>query len=135
MTDPSSYQAVGWIVVALSALVVAVNAVLKLTDRMRDKPPASEVARESAEKFVSKPEFRDHVLRNEQEHDNFFKKIGGVERGLTRELQEMERRLNSKDEERTHGLHDRVNEILGEMREIRGELNVSRQDAKTQRGI
>ena len=46
-------------------------------------------------------------------------------RKLAPEIVEMERRLSEKDEERTKQLHDRLNDILGDLREIRGELNKS----------
>ena len=90
---------------------------------------------------ASKMEFERHVESNRQEHAQLATKLSGVERGwaeklgvvehgLAREMQEMERRLNAADEERTHALHNRVNEILGEMREIRGELRGGRVDRK-----
>jgi hypothetical protein len=95
----------------LTFVVMLINHLMKVVDRVRGKPTPGEVQSDSIERFVAKSEFRDHVLRNDQEHDNFFKKLGGVERGLTRELQEMERRLNASDEARTSKLHDRLNNL------------------------
>ena len=38
------------------------------------------------------------------------------------ELGDMERRLNKSDEDRTQHLHDRLNDILGELGELRGKV-------------
>ncbi len=35
----------------------------------------------------------------------------------------MERRINKADEDRTTGLHNRLNEILSEVSEVRGAMN------------
>lgn len=122
LPEPTNYVALGWLFVGLAAMATAINQVFKLVDRFKDKPSGGEVRAEAVDKFVTKPEFNAHVARNLQEHDHFFKKVSGVERGLSREMQEMERRLNTIAEERTVKLHDRLNEILGDMREMRGEM-------------
>ena len=122
LPDPTSYQAIGWLIVALAALVVILNNGLKLADRMKGKPPASQVAAESAEKFVSKPEFREHVHRSDVEHQNIWKKLGGLERGLGAEMKAMELRIQESDEHRSEKLHDRVNEVLAAVSELRGAM-------------
>ena len=40
-----------------------------------------------------------------------------------REINELERRLNAANEARFEKVHTRINEVLGEIRELRGELN------------
>lgn len=41
---------------------------------------------------------------------------------LAREMGDMERRINFADEGRTKEIHDRLNDILGDLREMRGEV-------------
>jgi hypothetical protein len=41
----------------------------------------------------------------------------------SREINELERRLNAANEARFEKVHTRINEVLGEIRELRGELN------------
>jgi len=40
-----------------------------------------------------------------------------------REINDLERRLNAANEARFEKVHTRINEVLGEIRELRGELN------------
>src|ERR1043166_1130323 len=42
---------------------------------------------------------------------------------VSREIPEMERRLNAANEVRVEKVHNRINEVLGEVRELRGEVN------------
>jgi hypothetical protein len=42
---------------------------------------------------------------------------------VSREIPEMERRLNAANEARVEKVHNRINEVLGEVRELRGEVN------------
>jgi len=42
---------------------------------------------------------------------------------VSREIPELERRLNASNEARLEKVHTRINEVLGEVRELRGELN------------
>ena len=42
---------------------------------------------------------------------------------VSREIPELERRLNASNEARLEKVHTRINEVVGEVRELRGELN------------
>jgi len=42
---------------------------------------------------------------------------------VSREIPELERRLNAANEVRLEKVHNRINEVLGEVRELRGEVN------------
>ncbi len=42
---------------------------------------------------------------------------------VSREIPETERRLNAANEARVEKVHNRINEVLGEVRELRGEVN------------
>ena len=94
--------------------------------KMEDEP-------DSFERFVSKPEFSAHIEHNRHEHENLFKKLGGVERGtmsrmdaISQEFRafvthSVESLVKSNNDGRGK-LHERINEILVEVSEIRGEL-------------
>jgi hypothetical protein len=83
---------------------------------------------------ASKEEFERHVASNKQEHENLFSKIGGVERGSTARLDEFSKEwrgalsmqtseIKLSAEQRQTVLHNRITDVLGEVRELRGEVN------------
>ena len=55
--------------------------VLKLVDRMKDKPHPGDVQRDGNEKFATKYELQKHIEHDDSVHRDLFSKIGGVERG------------------------------------------------------
>jgi hypothetical protein len=69
-----------WLAV-LGFLLFIWNQGAKALRSTKDKPHPGDVQRESAEKYVTKPEFQNHVAKNDKDHDNIFTKMGGVERG------------------------------------------------------
>jgi hypothetical protein len=77
---------------------------------------------------ASKVEFTKYVDQNQREHENLFSKIGGVERGAMARLDQRFETIQSKAEEGREKLHDRINEILGEVRELRGEVRKGRRE-------
>ena len=107
---------------------------MKLVREFRGRPAAAEVQAEAAEKFVTKAmceryhqamDARVEYLAGQRSADaqagSQSRKGIYVELECVRkEMVEMERRINKADEERTTGLHDRLNEILGEVSEMRG---------------
>ena len=103
-------------------LVAGINAVMKVVDRMRDKPPAGEVAKHTAEFYATKEQLKDHVSADFQEHSNLWAKIGGLERGLRGDLQETERRIVASAEAGRENLHGRINEVLAAVSEVKGEI-------------
>ena len=109
---------------------------LKLVKEFRGQPEAAAVQAESAERYVSKAvceryhqamDARLEALMGQRSVDL---QAGAASRKgiyvelecVRKEMVEMERRINKADEERTTGLHDRLNEIMGEMSEMRGML-------------
>ena len=136
---------------SLAALAAAMNQGLALVDRWKDKPPAGEVAREAATLYVRKSDCdrlhgdmerklgamqtiresdaRDGAASRRLIHDE-IKQLERVnaERiaALSREMGDMERRIMSADEVRTKELHQRLNDILAEVGELRGEMHAPR---------
>lgn len=121
-------------------LVGLVNQALKLVDRIKDKPAPGEVRAEAAEKFVTKSDCQKYhqaldgrltFLDTQRVTD--AKDAGASRRGIYNEVEsvrkemvDMERRINKADEDRTTGLHNRLNEILAEVSEIRGRISPRR---------
>ena len=62
--------------------------------------------------FARKEELHTHVRRNEVEHDNMFKKLGGVERGLSEKISAVSGNMHA-----LTASNNQQNEQLAEMRE------------------
>lgn len=84
---------VGVLMMGLASLATAWNQIDSWLDRRKDKPAPAQVAAEARELYVTKPElqkletdFSRLADGNRQEHDNLFRKLGGVERGLRAEV-------------------------------------------------
>lgn len=118
-------------------LVAGANQVMKFLDRNKDKPPASDVRAELVEKFTPKDVFHAHVAQNLREHENMFSKLGGVERGATARMDALSKEwrafvdakfseMATADNSGREKLHDRINEILSEVSELRGEIRAKR---------
>lgn len=82
---------------------------------------------------ASKDEFDKHVAKNEREHENLFSKIGGVERGGLARMDAISKEWRGfvdgkfddmavADNSGREKLHERINEILKEVGELRGEM-------------
>lgn len=71
---------------------------------------------------ASKEEFMAHVERNEREHENIFKKIGGVERGAMERLDAKFAAMQTSAEAGREKIHGRINEVLAAVSELKGEL-------------
>lgn len=111
MPDPNSYSSIGWLLVAVVALITGVNQVLKLVDRVKDKPAPSDLARDIATRFTTKEEFHTHVSLNTREHENLFKKVGGVERGAGEKLAEELQLLRQERRGDMENIQKEVNQI------------------------
>lgn len=84
---------VGVLMMGLASLATAWNQIDSWLDRRKDKPAPAEVAQQARELYATKPElqkletdFSTLADHNRQEHDNLFRKLGGVERGLRAEM-------------------------------------------------
>lgn len=128
----------------LAFVITLIRGVLALTDRLKDKPSASEVAERADGKFADRNALAElaarlaavEELRNSDLKDasfsrkNIYDEMRNMEKridasliGMRAEMADLERRLNKSDEERTLKLHDRLNEILSDLGEMRGEVH------------
>ena len=90
-----------------------------------------------AAEFVPRKDFEHLRDENKREHEMLFAKIGGVSRGaeanlqtMRQEIHGMELRLNTANEERSSKLHDRINEVLEAVSELRGRCDSCHPDHK-----
>ena len=77
---------------------------------------------EAAEKFVGQKEFQTHADWNLREHESLFRKIGAIECAQNERMDQKFSELQRSAESGREKLHERINEILGEMRELKGEI-------------
>ena len=63
------------------------------------------------------------LLEMRQERRDSAAKLEEQVRTVSRDIPELERRLNAATEARLEKVHHRINEVLGEVRELRGEIH------------
>jgi hypothetical protein len=100
LPDPNHFGSIGWFLVVLVAIVMGVNAVLKLIDRFKEKPPANETYQTLA------------MCR--QIHsgvDDRLNKSECAAKEVRAEIRDMEHRLNNSDEQRSVAIHNRINDV------------------------
>lgn len=110
---------------AVGALIISMVAMSRRQNVKVQQP----LEIKQASDFVHKGEFDRMTEQNEQTHRDIFAKLGGIERGATGnldklkgEIHAMELRINESGETRSEKIHTRINEVLAEVSEIRGEL-------------
>jgi len=123
-------------------VVMLTNQALRLKEKLLREKQGQEIFPQPLEvRSVLDPVSRDYCDRN---HQVSLRRIETVEQelkelrqerretaanleqkleGVTRDIPEMERRLNAANETRLEKVHTRINEVLGEVRELRGEIN------------
>lgn len=140
----------GWLAIAFF-VVALLNAALKLADRLKDKPAASEVRAEASDKFVAKSDYLAALAKNDQEHKDIWGKLGGMERGVGSRLdalrsemaankdaileagQERSDKITAASDATATHIHDRINDVLSAVSELRGTVHQLAKDqaAKT----
>jgi hypothetical protein len=136
---PAGFAA--WLACAAFVVMLA-NQALRLKERLLHDKRGQEIFPQPLEvRPVRDPVSKDYCDRN---HHASLRRIETVEQELkelrqerretaakleqklecvTRDIPEMERRLNAATEARLEKVHTRINEVLGEVRELRGEIN------------
>ena len=74
LPDPNHFASVGWVVVILTALIVALRSGMGFVRDLKDKPAPGDVARESAERFATKAELRDRAAEWDKESRRLYDK-------------------------------------------------------------
>jgi len=108
MSDPNSYQAVGFIALAIFAMVGGVNQVLKLTDRFKGQPPPAKLegslngvilrlnALDTAVMQL-RAEFHEGHEQRSQDNDArrraIYEKIEGVRLELKKDIKDVEEKI------------------------------------------
>lgn len=136
---------VAWLA-CLAFVVMLINGVMRLIHHSRAKPSAAEVRDDVAGKYQPKGDYATradvanlelritamsqssdlsrHELRGHI--DTTVEKLGTRMESLRTEMGDLERRLNASDEQRAIASHQRHNELLEAVSELRGAFNQSR---------
>jgi hypothetical protein len=78
--------------------------------------------------FVPQAAFDRFVDENRREHENIFSKMGGVERGARAHLDSKLETMQKASEQGRDKLHDRINDVLSAVSELRGTVNELKRD-------
>jgi len=147
LPSPSEPAAIGWLFGVAVVAVTGTLAFIKLWDRLTGHKTTTAISPQPLQvESVSGPASKKDcqarhasvdrdLARNQVEHDNIWAKLGGMDRGIKRDLGEMERRMNEKMESRLQDLdgknesrvsevHKRVNEVLNGMSTLSGRTEV-----------
>lgn len=145
LPEPTSYSAIGWLVVGIGALVTALNQVDAFVMRHRSQPPAGEL-QITADAIASRLGGMEHkydVFRQQCEERHrglgseeaarragFEAKMDALRIESKNDIKALEAKLdsglfaiNSANEQRASEMHERINKILAAVSEVRGELN------------
>lgn len=128
-----------WLACLAIVLVIGLL-ILKVAKEIRGRPEAAEVQTEAAGLYMRKRDcekmhanldarvaFIDAQRTADVKEASTGRRLIYVEvEGVRKEMVEMERRLNKADEDRTISLHNRLNEILAEVSEVRGQIRGTR---------
>ncbi len=134
--DPSPVQVAAFLAV-LFFIAAGYNQVMKMVDRWKGRPSPGEVREEAAQLFARQRDFEIHIAANEKqfalleikrdedldEASDSRKIIYDKIDHMRSELFEAERRISAAGEARIEKVHDRISDVLGEVREIRGKTN------------
>ncbi len=139
MSPPAEIAA--WLACA-AFVIMLLNQALRLKERLLGERQGQEIFPKPLEvKAVADPASKEYCDRNHQasarrmealeqalaelrqERRDSTAKLEEQVRTLSRDIPELERRLNAATEVRMAKVHDRINEVLGEVRELRGEIH------------
>lgn len=131
--------------IGAGALAVAIKAIIETTRMVRGRPDVREISPQPlvvtpADQWVTRDESeREHahmverVVKIEQTVTGLSREIAAVRAevgGFQRELHEAETRINRAAEERSEKVHNRINDILAAVSELRGEITAHRQTGR-----
>lgn len=103
-TQEVTFRDIGLVVCVLMLILLVVAQVMQLVDRNKKQPREVTFAGEP----VDRKDFDAHVKRNQEEHDNLFKKLGGAERGIEERLRSEMRRTEEAAKESRKNLHEEL---------------------------
>jgi hypothetical protein len=139
MSPPNEIAA--WLACAAFVMML-LNQAFRLKERLLGQRQGQEIFPKPLEiKTVADPATKEYCDRNHQASSRRMEsleqaladlrqvrrdstaKLEEQVRTLSRDIPELERRLNAATEARMAKVHDRINEVLGEVRELRGEIH------------
>jgi len=98
---------IGALVFGGLSCVVSIIAILKKQEVKIDQP----LMMKMQEEFVPQKRFEHELQENKREHENLFKKIGGVERGAVQRLDDHLKDMQKSAEDGRDKIHRRLNRL------------------------
>ncbi len=117
MTDPSPLV-VASLLGAVFFLVAGINAVLKLVDRLKDKPSPGEVQRETSERYATKRDFEKHMEHYHKDRETTDRRIDGLDRTLKKHIDEKVQGLQASAEAGRENLRSEINSVGSEINSV-----------------
>lgn len=111
MGDPSSYQSIGWILLALFSLAGGANQLFRLIDRLKEKPSPSETYLTKVEAARLEASMIERFRVLDAQHTTDMRRLGedihGMRTQFSHDLTRVHQRLDDLLES-TQGITDRV---------------------------
>lgn len=101
---PDSYAGIGWLVVGLGALALALNQLDEFAQRRKERPSATEVQQHAAERYATLASLDAHVLEDKETHQHLEQQIKAVADGLSGFQSEVQK----KGDERRKSIEDKL---------------------------
>lgn len=123
LPDPNGYAAIGWVVVIIGGIFVILNSGADFINRFKAKEPTPPLH----EQFATKDELdevKEEVRGLDRKIDDRFDQLR-LER--SKSVAELHKRI----EAISAGLNDRVTELLGGFRELRGRVEQALKETKS----
>jgi len=121
-------QIAAWLLCAF-AVAGGLNQVLRLIERLKDKPAPADLRAEGLERFVPKPDFERHVAWDATEHEKILSSIASVDKTTSARMESISHEwlglVNHKVEELVcagesgrEKLHERITGVAREVSEL-----------------
>jgi hypothetical protein len=108
LPDPGTFSSIGWVIVILASLAFGANAVMELVSRLRGSDP--EPPNGQLHQSVKQLNARIKVLEDWRAQ-------------LMAKLDEDKNQILMAGEHRAEKIHDRINDVLEAVSELRGQVN------------
>ena len=121
LPDPNTAQSAGWALVALAALAASINQILRLTDRLKSKPPGEQLASESSELARRLDALEEHSVSRsmcDTQHRDFEHRLATTEN----QISELWNTMRTEDASIRKDIADKFEGIQRSLGRIEGNL-------------
>jgi hypothetical protein len=124
--DLAQSQSIGWLCLALFSLIGGVNQTLRLTDRLRPKEPEPPLFKQFADRADTDQRFERLTKRIEFINTENDRRFSHIEVKIEASRVENRNRFDEQNraaEERSQKIHDRINQVLEAVSNVRGHID------------